>query len=74
MNTKQVIFIHNYLTKYFSDSDDPVSPPGIKNETLLDSAVNRPFMSAGGMDAYDSIFDKAAALFHSLINNPSFRT
>ncbi|MBS4686314.1 type II toxin-antitoxin system death-on-curing family toxin [Aeromonas sobria] len=72
MNTKQVIFMHNYLTRYFSDSDDPVSPPGIKNELLLDSAVNRPFMSAGGVDAYDSIFDKAAALFHSLINNHCF--
>lgn len=72
MHTDQVLFIHDYLTRYFSESDDPVSPPGIKNPPLLDSAVNRPFMSAGGIDAYNTTFDKGAALFHSLINNHCF--
>ncbi|MGY3869063.1 type II toxin-antitoxin system death-on-curing family toxin [Aeromonas crassostreae] len=72
MNTAQVIFIHDYLTRYFNSSDDPISPSGIKNLTLLDSAVNRPFMSVGGSDAYNTVFDKGAALFHSLINNHCF--
>ncbi|EPY1467800.1 type II toxin-antitoxin system death-on-curing family toxin [Pseudomonas aeruginosa] len=72
MELAQIKHIHNYLVEYFQDSDDPVSPPGIKNEELLASAVMRPFSSAGGSDAYVGVFNKAAALFHSLINNHCF--
>ena len=72
MDINQVKFIHEYLVDYFEDSDDPVSPPGVKDEDLLDSSVSRPFMSAGGQDAYPGVFHKAAALFHSIINNHCF--
>lgn len=72
MDINQIKFIHNYLVEYFSDKDDPVSPPGIKDEELLDSSVCRPFMSVGGEDAYPGVYNKAAALFHSVINNHCF--
>ena len=72
MDIQQIKFIHEYLVKYFIDSEDPVSPPGVKDENLLESAVSRPFMSAGGQDAYIGVFNKAAALFHSVINNHCF--
>ncbi|MEZ9631528.1 type II toxin-antitoxin system death-on-curing family toxin [Vibrio breoganii] len=72
MNIEEIKFIHEYLVEYFHDKEDPVSPPGIKNEELLESAVNRPFMSAGGIDAYVGVFNKSAALFHSVINNHCF--
>ncbi len=72
MDIKQITFIHEYLVKYFHDKEDPISPPGIKNEGTLASAVQRPFMSVGGKDAYIGVFNKSAALFHSLINNHSF--
>ena len=72
MNYEQIKFIHEYLVRFFEQSDDPISPPGIKNEETLKSAVARPFMSVGGSDAYKGIFSKAAALFHSIINNHSF--
>ncbi|MBV7262570.1 type II toxin-antitoxin system death-on-curing family toxin [Photobacterium sp. WH24] len=72
MKIEQIKFIHEYLVEYFRHSEDPVSPPGIKNEELLESAVTRPFMSAGGNDAYVGVFNKAAALFHSVINNHCF--
>lgn len=39
---------------------------------LLESATARPFSSAGGLDAYPTILDKATALFHSLIANHPF--
>ena len=51
MNYEQVKFIHEYLVRFFEDSEDPISPPGIKNEETLKSAVARPFMSVGGADA-----------------------
>jgi death on curing protein len=72
MNIEQIKYIHDYLVRYFEDSEDPVSPPGIKDRNLLESSVTRPFMSAGGSDAYVGVFNKSAALFHSIINNHCF--
>lgn len=72
MDINQIKHIHEYLEQYFRDTSDPVSPPGIKNDSLLESAVQRPFMSVGGEDAYVGVFNKAAALFHSVINNHCF--
>ncbi len=45
---------------------------GVKDLYLLQLAVGRPQMSVAFQDAYKSIFDKAAALFHSIINNHPF--
>lgn len=39
---------------------------------LLESAVLRPQTTVGGMDAYPTIHEKAAALIHSLIRNHPF--
>lgn len=72
MNLEQIEYIHEYLVRYFSKSEDPVSPPGVKDKSLLESSVTRPFMSAGGKDAYVGVFNKSAALFHSIINNHCF--
>ena len=45
---------------------------GVRDINLLKSAVVRPQMSVGFQDAYKSVFDKAAALLHSIINNHPF--
>lgn len=45
---------------------------GVKDLNLLRLAVGRPQMSVAFHDAYKSIFDKAAAMFHSIINNHPF--
>lgn len=45
---------------------------GVKDVNLLRLAVGRPQMSVAFQDAYKTIFDKAAALFHSIINNHPF--
>ncbi len=45
---------------------------GVRDLHMLSLAVGRPQMSVGFQDAYKSIFDKAAALFHSIINNHPF--
>lgn len=72
MKIEEIKFIHDYLVDYFHDKEDPVSPPGIKNEGQLESSIARPFMSVGGTDAYVGVFNKGAALFHALINNHCF--
>ncbi|MCL4252205.1 MAG: type II toxin-antitoxin system death-on-curing family toxin [Anaerolineae bacterium] len=44
----------------------------LRDVDLLESAVLRPMTSAFGEDAYLTIHDKAAALFHSLSRNHAF--
>ncbi|WP_341483329.1 type II toxin-antitoxin system death-on-curing family toxin [Streptomyces tubbatahanensis] len=47
------------------------SRPGIRDWGLLSSAVQRPRSSAFGQDAYPGLFEKAAALLHSVASNHS---
>jgi death-on-curing protein len=72
LSLSAVVQIHELLTEHFALTNDPVSPPGVRDQNLLESAVARPQQSVGGHDAYPSPFDKAAALFHSIINNHPF--
>lgn len=42
---------------------------GIRDAAMLHAAVARPFTTFGGGELYPTDFDKAAALFHSLIKS-----
>lgn len=64
--------IHYEIVKIFENEEDPVSPPGVKSEALLESACNRPHTGAGNVYKYDTIYRKCAALFHSLTKNHAF--
>lgn len=44
-------------------------PPPVRDVGLLGSAVARPQTSAGGEDAYPTIWLKAAALLQSIVSN-----
>ncbi len=67
------------MTVYL-ERDDIVAGGGIAcgfpllvaDEGLLQSAVARPQTSAFGDDAYPTLWDKAAALLHSLARNHAF--
>lgn len=45
------------------------SPPEVRDWGLLESAVARPRASVFGEDAYPTVWEKAAALLHSLVRN-----
>lgn len=72
MDASTIVFIHEHLTNFFEDKEDPISPPGVKEMTTVESAAARPNATAGGVDAYPTPFLKAAALFHSIAGNHSF--
>jgi death-on-curing protein len=72
MDASTIIYIHEYLTDFFANSEDPISPPGIKDMGSIQSAAARPFSTAGGRYAYPTVFLKAASLFHSIASNHSF--
>lgn len=44
----------------------------VRDIALLESAIARPQASAFGQDAYSTVFEKAAALLHSIILNHPF--
>lgn len=46
--------------------------PGLRDEALLDSALNAPFQAFGGTDVYPSIQQKAARLCFGLVKNHPF--
>lgn len=50
----------------------PREMKGVKEKSLLESAVYRPKQSVLGEDAYPTIFEKVAALFESLAKNHCF--
>lgn len=68
LTTNQVITINTIQIKLYS----PDEPLGVKDPTLLDSAINRPRQSVFGSDAYPTIYAKAAALFESIAKNHAF--
>ncbi len=45
---------------------------GLRDAGLLDAAVHRPQTTFASVDLYQTIFDKAGALCHSLIKNHAF--
>lgn len=61
-----VIVIHDDLVERYGGSH------GIRDLGLIQSAIARPQSSFDGDDLYLNIFDKAAALFHSLMFNHAF--
>lgn len=68
LTKEEVIAAHYYMMRQMNDVDQA----GIKDHTLLDSAIHRPMQSLFGEDAYPNLFDKAAALLESLVKNHCF--
>lgn len=53
-------------------SENSGGSSGLRDESLLLSALNRPFQTFDGNDLYPSIIDKSAAVFESIIINHPF--
>ena len=62
----QVIAIHSILVKKSGGLD------GVRDDNLLESALQAPFQTFGGEELYPTIQKKAACLCFGLINNHSF--
>ena len=62
----ELLQAHETLIKKFGGS------AGIRDEGLLQSAVQRPKTTVFNREAYPSLFDKAAAICHSLLFNHPF--
>jgi death-on-curing family protein len=64
--------IHWILVEEFSEHNDPISPPGVRDHSLLEGAVFRPQTSLGDDLKYPTVPMSAAALLHSLVLDHAF--
>ncbi len=72
LSRKDVLAVHDALVRDFAASDDPISPPGVRDENLLISAIERPQTSLGDQRKYPSAEMAGAALLHSIVMNHAF--
>lgn len=65
ISIKSVLRIHQTLIDIYGGAS------GVRDTTLLDSAINRPYATFAGVDLYPTPNHKAAAILQSiLINHP----
>ena len=66
LTKQQILLLHSQLIRQSGGSD------GIRDEGMLDSAINQPFQTFDGIELYPSIVDKAIRLEYGLITNHPF--
>ena len=66
LDQERVLLIHSQMLHKYGGIE------GIRDEELLDSAINTPFQTFGGIELYPTLFDKAARLGYGLIKNHPF--
>lgn len=72
VTAEQVENIHWLLVDDFRRSKDPIDPPGVRSNDLLESAVHRTRTSLGQDSKYPTVPMAAAALLHAITNNHAF--
>ena len=66
LKKRQILLLHSALIAESGGSD------GVRDEGLLDSAVNTPFQTFSGQDLYPTVLEKAVRLGFGLIRNHPF--
>ena len=66
LTKNQIMILHHKLITKTGGLD------GLRDESLLDSALNAPFQSFDGVDTYPSVQQKGARLGFGLIRNHAF--
>lgn len=66
LSQSQILLFHQELIDRFGGVQ------GVRDEGLLDSALNAPFQTFAGNDLYPSILEKAAKLGYGLVSNHPF--
>lgn len=66
LTKEQIFLLHSQLIKDFGGSTD------IRDESLLDSAINTPFQTYDGKELYPTLLDKASRLCFGIVKNHPF--
>ena len=66
LSKRQILMLHSMLVAQSGGMD------GLRDEGLLESAVNTPLQTFGGQELYPTVLEKAARLGYGLIHNHPF--
>ena len=66
IHKEEALALHRIVMQKFGGSE------GIRDETLLESAIHRPFHTFDGKDLYPTSEEKACALLESIVKNHPF--
>ncbi len=66
LTKQQILLLYSQMILQFGGSD------GIRDEAMLDSAINQPFQTFDDIELYPTIIDKAVRLGYGLITNHPF--
>jgi death-on-curing family protein len=72
LSAREIEEIHMSIALDFADSPDPISPAGVRDLALLESASARPSTGLGEYRKYPTVQMAAAALMHSIVHNHAF--
>ena len=68
----EVLKIYEILVEDFADSDDPISPSGVRSRDLLESAIARQQTAIGSILKYSTPVENASTLLYGICNNHPF--
>lgn len=66
LSKRHILLLHSMLVAQSGGMD------GLRDEGLLDAAINMPLQTFGGQELYPTILEKAARLGYGLIRNHPF--
>lgn len=66
LSKRQILMLHSMLVAQSGGMD------GLRDEGLLESAINAPLQIFGGQELYPTVLEKAARLGYGLIHNHPF--
>ena len=66
LSKRQILLLHSMLVAQSGGMD------GLRDEGLLDAAINMPLQTFGGQELYPTILEKTARLGYGLIRNHPF--
>lgn len=72
LSTDDVLLIHERLCADFIQSQDPINPPGVRSQSLLESAVSRQHSGFGDLLKYHDPVLNAATLLYGICNDHPF--
>ncbi len=72
LTPNDIVEIHDLLVEKCRQSEDPIDPPGVRDQGLLESAAHRPKTALGRTNKYPTAAMAGAALLHSIVLNHAF--
>lgn len=72
LSVEEILRIHEILVENFLDTNDPISPAGVRSNQLLESAVSRQWTGLGEVLKYPAPIQNASTLLYGICGDHPF--